>query len=339
MMIPPKPPPSEIVAALLQAENILLAAHVFPDGDALGSQLGLGDILESLGKQVYYYGEEPVAPVYGFIPGVEKIRNEIPDSSAFDAAVAVDCGDRFRLGHAMENLLQIHPFIAIDHHAGHKDFGDMRWVEADRSSTAEMVFDLGVSLGVEISYPAAYCLYTAIVSDTGSFRYESTSAHTFQVAADLLRRGVMAADVAARLYDNYSESRLRLLAMVLESLELHAEGQIAVIAATDAMFAASGAEQEDTEDFINLPRAMGSVKVAAFLKETSGNGVKISLRAKGECDVSRVALKYGGGGHRNAAGCRVKGRSLAKLQEELVHELKARLQTVCPAEGALSRVR
>ncbi len=336
MMIPPKPAPSEIVATLRQAERVLLAGHVFPDGDALGSQLALGDILESLGKKVYYYGEEPVAQMFGFIPGVEKIRNGVPASDAFDAAVAVDCGDRCRLGHAMESLLQIHPFIVIDHHAGHKDFGDMSWVEADRSSTAEMIFDLGAALGVDISYPAAYCLYTAIVSDTGSFRYESTSAYTFQVAADLLRRGVMASDVAARLYDNYSENRLRLLAMVLESLELHAEGQIAVIAATDAMFAASGAEQEDTEDFINLPRALGSVKVAAFLKETSGNGVKVSLRAKGECDVSLVALKYGGGGHRNAAGYRVDGRPLSELQEELLQELKARLQPVFPAEGALS---
>ena len=332
MLSPQKQVPSQVVDALRQADSILVASHVFPDGDALGSQLGLGDVLESLGKKVFYYCEEFVATMYEFMPGSEKVRNELPDLAQFDAVVAVDCGDRFRLGHEMETLLQVHPFVVIDHHAGHRDFGDVSWVEADRSSTAEMIFDLALALNADISYNAAFCLYTAIVSDSGSFKYESTSAYTFHVASHLLNRGVMPSEVAGKLYDNYSVNRLRLLEKVLGSLELFADGQIALISATGEMFKATGARQEDTEEFINLPRALRSVKVAGLLKETPDGFIKVSLRAKGECDVSRVASKFGGGGHRSAAGYRVKDQTMAVIRDELVQELKRRLQSGWPAE-------
>ena len=270
--------------------------------------------------------------MYEFMPGSEKLKNDLPDIALFDAAVAVDCGDRFRLGLEVDTLLQIHPFIVIDHHAGHRDFGDISWVEADRSSTAEMIFDLALELNADISYNAAFCLYTAIVSDSGSFKYESTSAYTFHVASHLLNRGVIPSEVAGKLFDNYSVNRLWLLEKVLGSLEIHADGQIAVISATNEMFEASGAKREDTEEFINLPRALRSVKVAAFFKETLDGYIKVSLRAKGECDVSQVALKYGGGGHRNAAGYRVNDKSITEIQDELLQELKRRLKSRWSAE-------
>jgi phosphoesterase RecJ-like protein len=327
MLNPPKQVPSQITEALRQANNILIVSHVFPDADAIGSQLALGNILESLGKDVFYYCEDFVLSMYEFMPGSEQLDNDLPDLLQFDAAVAVDCGDRFRLGHEADALLQIDPFIVIDHHAGHRDFGDISWVEADRSSTAEMIFDLAMALSADISYNAAYCLYTAIVSDSGSFKYESTSAYTFHVASNLLNRGVVPSEVAGKLYDNYSVNRLRLLEKVLGSLELYFEGQIAIITATNEMFKESGAKREDTEEFINLPRALRSVKVAAFLKETLDGYIKVSLRAKGECDVSQVALKYGGGGHRNAAGYRAKNKSLVEVNEELVQELRRRLKS------------
>jgi len=327
MPIPRKQVPEQITEALLQADNILIAGHMFPDGDALGSQLALGEILESLGKDVFYYSEEQVSTMYEFLPGSEKLRHELPDINSFDAAIAVDCGDRFRLGRDMKTLLQIHPFIVIDHHAGHKDFGDESWVDPSRSSTAEMIFDLAGELNADISYNAAYCLYTAIVSDSGSFKYESTSAYTFHVASHLLNRGVIPSEVAGKLFDNYSVNRLWLLEKVLGSLELYADGQIAVISATNEMFEASGAKPEDTEEFINLPRALRSVKVAVLLKAAPDGFVKVSLRAKGECDVSQVASRYGGGGHRNAAGYRIKDKAMAEARTELVQELKRRLKS------------
>ena len=332
MLSPPNQVPSRIIEALHQADNVLIASHVFPDADALGSQLALGEMLESLGKKPFYYCEEYVSAMYEFLPGIEKLNNVLPELAQFDTAVALDCGDHFRLGQERDKLLQIHPFIVIDHHAGHRDFGDISWVEAGRSSTAEMIFDLALALNADISYSTAYCLFTAIVSDTGSFKYESTSAYTFQVASHLLNRGVIPSEVAGKLFDNYSVKRLHLLEKVLGSLELSAEGQVAVISATNEMFASSGAKPEDTEEFINLPRALRSVKVAVFFKETPDGYIKVSLRAKGECDVSQVAAKYGGGGHRNAAGYRVKGRTIGDIQHELLQELKHRLQSRWPAE-------
>jgi len=332
MLSPAKQVPSQITETLHQAGNIIIVSHVFPDADALGSQLALGEILESLGKRVYYYNEEFVAAMFEFLPGSEKLRNDLPDMASFDAAVAVDCGDRFRLGHAMDVLLQIHPFVVIDHHAGHRDFGDIRWVEAGRSSTAEMIFDLALALNADISYSAAYCLYTAIVSDSGSFKYESTSAYTFDVASHLLNRGVVPSEVAGKLFDNYSVHRLRLLEKVLGTLELYIQGQAAFISATNEMFAASGATPEDTEEFINLPRALRSVKVAVLFRETPDGYIKVSLRAKGECDVSQVAAKYGGGGHRNAAGYRVKDKTMAEIRDELLQELRRRLKSRWSAE-------
>jgi len=326
MLNPPKQVPDQITETLRQAESILIVCHVFPDADAIGSQLALGNILESLGKKIFYYCEEFVSGMYEFMPGSEQLDNNFPDISQFDAAVAVDCGDRFRLGNEVDTLLQIHPFVVIDHHAGHREFGDIRWVEADRSSTAEMVFDLALALNAEISYDAAYNFYAAIVSDSGSFKYESTSAYTFQVASYLLNLGVIPSEVAGKLFDNYSENRLRLLEKVLGSLELYAEGQIAVITATNEMFEVSGAKREDTEEFINLPRAVRSVKVAAFLKETLDGYIKVSLRAKGECDVSLVALKFGGGGHRNASGYRAKDTTLGEVSNELLQELRLKLK-------------
>ncbi len=324
--------PDQVLTALRQATNIVVVSHVFPDADAVGSQLALGDILESLGKNVFYYCEQFVSSMYRFMPGSEQLDNNLPDISRFDAAVAVDCGDRFRLGHEVDALLRIHPFVVIDHHVGHKEFGDMGWIEAGRSSTAEMIFDLALELGVEISYNTAFNLYTGIVSDTGSFKYESTSAYTFHVAGQLMNRGVMPSEVAGKLYDNYSVGRLKLLEKVLGSLELFSEGQIATIAATNEMFDVSGAKREDTEEFINLPRALHSVKVAVFFKETLDDSVKVSLRAKGGCDVASIAMKFGGGGHRNAAGYSVKDKTLAEVSKELLQELRLRIESGNPAE-------
>ena len=327
MLNPPRPVPDQITEALRQAKSILIASHVFPDADAIGSQLALGNILESQGKKIFYYCDEFVSGMYEFMPGSEQLDSNLPDISQFDAAVAVDCGDRFRLGNEVDALLQIHPFIVIDHHAGHREFGEFGWVEGGRSSTAEMIFDLALALNADISYNAAFNLYAAIVSDSGSFKYESTTAYTFKVASYLLNRGVVPSEVAGKLFDNYSANRLRLLEKVLGSLELYFEGKIAVITATDEMFETAGAKREDTEEFINLPRAIGSVKVAAFLKETLDGYIKVSLRAKGECDVAQVALKFGGGGHRNAAGYRAKNKTLAEVSEELLAELKRRLKS------------
>lgn len=319
-------PPAEIVEILKGADRVLLATHIYPDGDALGSQLALGRVLESLGKRVFLYSEEPVSHLYEFLPGSEKLVTSLPELEAFSCAVSVDCADPHRLGRERDRLLGIRPFIMVDHHAGHCPFGDLQWVDPGRSATGEMVYDLAVALGGEIVYEAAYCLYTALVSDTGSFMYASTSAKTLRVAGDLVSRGVKPAEVAGHLFDNFTFSRLHLLRLVLESLEVHGNGRIALIRATREMFARTGTVPADTENFINYPRSVRSVKVAAFIKESRDNVVSVSLRSKGrEVDVAGLAGEFGGGGHRNAAGFKLKDVEVEKVRAELLVRLEALL--------------
>lgn len=318
----------EILTAIRKANTILVATHVFPDPDALGSQLGLSNILEGMGKEVIRYSEEPVSYLYDFLPDCEKLLCALPDLSQVDCAIVLDCGDCFRLGKALDALSTIHPMIVIDHHAGHQDFGDLRWVESGRASTGDMIYELAKALVAEISLEAATCLYTAIVADTGSFKYSSTTATTFTIAGALVARGVNPEQVAAKLFDNFTESRLHLLQAVLATLELSAGGKLAMITATQEMFASSGAKPEDTESFINYPRALTSVKVAVFFKEQEGT-IGISMRSKGiQYDVAAVARKLGGGGHRNAAGCKFRnGETLAEVRQQIIALLLPLVET------------
>lgn len=314
---------TEILRVIGESRTILVATHIFPDADALGSQLALGEILTSLGKKICLYSEEPVSHILDFLPGSDQLQTSLPDLRGFDCAITLDCGDKYRLGKEVDALMTVHPFIVLDHHAGHKEFGDLSWVEAHRAATAEMVFDLAQALGVELSLNAAYCLYAAIVADSGSFNYSSTTADTFRIAGELVARGVSPSDVAGRLFDNFTRNRLQLLQFVLNTLELYADERIAMIHVSRAMFDQTGTSGEDTELFINYPRSLSTVKVAVFIKETKTGLIGVSLRSKGDCDVARIAVGFGGGGHRNAAGFKMADTGIDEVREMLLQELVA----------------
>lgn len=318
---------SEIISVLRKSEKILIATHVFPDADAMGSQLALGNILRSLGKQVCLFAEEPASYILDFLPGSESLNVGLPDITQFDCAIALDCGDARRLGDTRKQLLQIHPFLVLDHHSGHKDFGDMRWVEAAKSSTAEMVYELALSMDAKISYETAYLLYSAIVSDTGSFKYASTSPETLRVAGDLVARGVKPAEISGKIFDNFTKNRLQLLQEVLASLCLYERDQLAIISVTQELYAKTGTTAEDTELFINYPRSLETVKIAAFIKEAK-DVIGVSLRSKGSYDVADVASRFGGGGHRNAAGYKIAGGTMENVQTELLAALHPLLVSI-----------
>jgi phosphoesterase RecJ-like protein len=318
-------PEQVIVAAVRDKGSILLATHSNPDGDALGSLLGLAEILEGMGKRVVRYLEEPVSPLYRFLPGCAQVQTDISQVMNFVAhargdilLICLDCGDEQRLGKYSAELKTIRPMAVIDHHKGNTGFGDLAWIEWHRSSTGEMIFDLADLLDAEISIKAAECLYAALVTDTGSFQYEATSHHTFNVAAELVRRGVRPEVIANNLYNTYTLGRVRLMQEVLATLEMYDRDRIAVIRVTQNMLDRTFTTMEDTEYFINFPRAVRSVRVAVFLKEIDRNQVSVSLRAKGQFDVSVVAAHFGGGGHRNASGFRIKDLSLDAVRDRLL---------------------
>ncbi len=322
--------PESILELVGNASHVVLATHVHPDGDALGSLFALADILEGMGKNVFQYLEEPVSHLYEFLPchgqvsvNPDAVLDFIEKAGEDDSvvAIALDCGDGDRLGSMKDQLLSISPFIVIDHHQGHTAFGDHLWLESKSSSTGEMVYELALAIGAKVSLDAAFCLYVAIVTDTGSFRYESTSPRTLRIAADLVEKGVKPDEIAEKVYDNYSLARLRLMEMVLATLEVHADGQIALIRVDNKMLERSGATNDDIDGFINYPRSLKSVQVAAFFKETERGGVSVSLRAKGNIDVAIIAAGFGGGGHKNAAGFRFSDRSIKDVQKEVLQVL------------------
>jgi phosphoesterase RecJ-like protein len=217
--------------------------------------------------------------------------------------------------------MRIKPFVVIDHHKNNNGFGNLAWIDSDRSSTGEMVFDLAEALGHTISEKAAVALFAAIVTDTGSFRYESTSAHTFNVARKLVDLGVKPDQVTSHLYDNYTAGRLQLLQQVLATMEIYGGGRVAIIQVTTDMLENTECSLIDTENFINLPRSVTSVKVAVFLKEIGSDIVSVSLRAKDSCDVADVAAQFGGGGHRNAAGFRASMTTLDEVRDRVLSVL------------------
>ncbi len=323
--------PESLGESIRTARRVVLATHVSPDGDAYGSVFALATILEQEGKEVVCYFDEPVSPLYAFLPLPSRIVTDIAEVADFrcgDAAsvtVALDTGDSARLGRHEQELLADTMVLVIDHHRSHKDFGNYRWVDATSSSTGELVYLLAKQLGYQISLDAALNLWVAICTDTGSFRYENTSPQTLRIAADLVEQGVHPDRVAYKIYDNMTLSRLHLLQKVLQTLEMHADDQIGVLHVTAAMLDEAGAVVDDLEGLIDYPRSLKSVAVAVFVKAIAEDVVSVSLRAKGRYDVAAIAEKFGGGGHRNAAGCRFRDKGLAEVKALVVDEIRCLL--------------
>lgn len=312
--------PEQFSDAIKNARSVVLFTHVHPDGDALGSLLGMAGILESLNKKVFCYLEEAVPYIYLFLPGKERVNTSLSDLADFVEknteviALSLDCGDCGRLGKNSEKMMEISPFLVIDHHTSHQDFGQYRWVDAARSSTGEMVYELAQHFGAFLSYQTAFNLYVAISTDTGSFCYDSTTSRTLAIAADLVQAGVLPNEVSGYIYNNYTPQRIRLLERVLATLQLDQSESIAMIHVTRTMFAESGALPEDVEGFIDFPRSINSVEVAVFIKEARNDTISISMRAKGGYDVAAIARKFNGGGHRNAAGFRLLGKTVEEAR-------------------------
>jgi phosphoesterase RecJ-like protein len=314
----------ELISPLYQADCVVLTTHIKPDGDALGSLLGLADILQQMGKTVCCYLEEEVPLLFQFLPGwrqveisFDAVRNFVNIAGKNVLIIALDCGDMQRLGKWGPKLRQMHPFIVIDHHKANNGFGDLSWVEPDCSSTGEMICDLAEAMGQAVSAAAATCLYTAIATDTGSFCYEATTSHTYRVVAGLVDAGACPGEINEKLYNSYPLGRLHLMQQVLATLKMFADERIAVIFVSEEMFEQTGTTVADTENFINLVRTVKTVQVSVFIKE-SNRILSVSLRSRSSCDVALVAAHFGGGGHARASGFRKNDVTVDELRAQLL---------------------
>lgn len=299
---------SRILEALQGRHNFLVATHVRPDGDALGSLLAMVGLLRKLGKKADPYSQDPPSPTYSFLPGTETIRHSVSDLSAYDAAILVDCGDLHRVGQELEASVAQLPFlINIDHHLNDAPYGNVHWVKPDASSTCEMLFDLAMSIPLSLDPDVATLLYTGVMTDTGSFRFSNTTERVLDIARSLVRAGAEPSYIAEQVYDSSSPERLKLLSQVLTSVRFLAKDRLATAELSQKMLQDTATSPADSETFINHLRSVKPVEMAMFFKEEKDGLINVSMRSKGTVDVATFAQRQGGGGHRHAAAFRVRG--------------------------------
>lgn len=318
--------PEALLAKIRQGNRFLLTSHVSPDGDSIGSSLGLARILRSMGKGAVVWCRDTVPAAYGLLPGVDRIHTgEEPPGGypeKFDAIVALECPSLDRSG-LDERLVDL-PVLNIDHHLGNQHYGQVNWVDTAAPSVGEMVYRLARSLNVALGAEAANLLYLTIVTDTGGFRHSNATDAAFEACAQLVREGARPELVTRWLYENQPVAVLRLVGEMLRSLELHDEGRVATVLVTTDMLERAGADPSDTEGLVSYPRKIAGVQGVALLRERSDGKTKVSLRSRGDVDVEKVARAHGGGGHKNAAGFELDG-SPADSRGQVVEALQEAL--------------
>jgi bifunctional oligoribonuclease and PAP phosphatase NrnA len=312
---------SQVVELIESRQHFCITSHANPDGDSLGSSLALYWILKNLRKTVQVVMRDNVPHSYRELPGSSDVIKSPLVPPGFDAVFVIECSDIDRPG--LQDLDK-QLVVNIDHHSTTALFGQINWIDSTASAVGEMIYNLCKALGVTINQQIAECIYTALLTDTGSFHYSNTTERTFKIASELVRRGVKPAHISQALFYSYPFSKIKVLGIVLSTLRRDVEGHIAWMSITlDAMHAA-GATDEDLNGIVNYPLAVEEIEVVAFFKETASGVYRTSLRSKGQANVARVAEKFGGGGHRNAAGCTIKGeidviaaQVISYLQESL----------------------
>jgi phosphoesterase RecJ-like protein len=296
---------TRIADAIRARQSFVLSSHARPDGDAIGSQLAMAYALRALGKDVRVVNRDPAPPPLMAFAGVPDIEIAEKVDGNFDAAIIMECGDLARTG--VEGLDRGF-VINIDHHPGNTGYGQINWFDPAAAACGEMVFDLVVGLGVPLTAEIATHVYVAILTDTGSFHFSSISPRTFDICRGLLEAGVDPVGVARSVYDSGTMARLKLSGALLSGMRIDPTGRIALLYLDHEIARAAGGTYEDTDGLINEPLTVKEVQAVVFFKHVQGDEYRVSMRSKGAIDVNAVAKAFGGGGHKNAAGCTAVGR-------------------------------
>lgn len=314
----------EIVSFIEKNKRFLVTSHLNPDGDAIGSTLSLAMALKKMGKDVVAYNVNGVPYQYKHLPGADMIVDNIANESSFDAVFVLDCSEAERVGPELKESLSTKEWITIDHHLSNETFTDLSYIDINACSTGYLVYNLLKRLPIEIDKDIAENIYTTIVTDTGSFRYSNSTIEAFAAASELVALGVSPWDVANKIFESQPIERVKLLTLVLDTLEHSEEGSVASVVVTKNMMAVAGIGHEATDGFVNYPRSIEGVEVAFLVRELGEKKYKISYRSKGTVNVAAVAAEFGGGGHRNAAGCVMEGdlqevrkRAFLALEKEI----------------------
>ncbi|MBE1423786.1 phosphoesterase RecJ-like protein [Desulfomicrobium macestii] len=290
----------QIAEQLRDADNFLVLAHVSPDGDALGSMLAMGELLDALGKKVVLFNESGIPRRFEWLTPKREILTRLPEEEP-DNLIVLDCGSAERAGELIAPWLKTKKVFNIDHHLGNPMFGTLNWVEQRASSVGEMVGMLARKLGVPLVGLLGEYVYLALISDTGDFCFNNTRPETLEMAAEILRLGLLPGPFHEQKQSTGKLSQLQMRGTVLQQARLYADGQISLICFTRELFEQTGTGPEDTEGLVNTVLYVNGVQVAISLREEE-QGIKFSLRSKSSTNVQTVAFRFGGGGHRNAAG-------------------------------------
>ncbi|TYQ13044.1 UNVERIFIED_CONTAM: phosphoesterase RecJ-like protein [Acetivibrio alkalicellulosi] len=312
---------NNIICVINKAESIAVLPHISIDGDALGSSLAIAYAIKKLGKKVKVYTEENIPLSYSFLPGKDFVTVYDGNADKFDLVLALDTGDIDRLGKRVEIFNGGSTTVNIDHHATNTEFAEINFVKTGSSATGEIIYQLIKMMGLSLCKEMATCIYVAITTDTGGFRYSNTTSITHQIVADLINNGVDVAAISQLLFETISLSKVKLMGMAIDTLEMLESGRVAFITITDTMLINAGAKEEECDGIVNIGRNIRDVEVAVVVRQNDENQFKINLRSKKYVDVSIIANKLGGGGHKKAAGCIVKG-DMDGVKEMIIREIR-----------------
>lgn len=293
---------AEVLNQIGRRDRFVLTSHARPDGDAIGSVLACSQILHSMGKQADIFLFDGVPQIYRPLPFSDSVRQVPRIPEEYDAAIILECDSLQRT--RLEGLERKY-LINIDHHLSAKPFAHVNWIDPHACATAEMIFRLAREAGVKLNADMATCLYTAVLTDTGSFSYMGTNERTFALAQELVRAGADPVRIAQNVYFSNPTSKMRLLGAALGNL--HRDGALAWMYVRRSDMEQTGAMEEDCEGLVNYALAIEGIEVAAFLRELNDGRYRVSLRSKGAVNVAKIAEMFGGGGHECASGCALDG--------------------------------
>lgn len=326
-------------ALIKQGKRFVIGGHPNMDGDAIGSLYALYHVLTAAGHECLAVTQDNGLGKYQFLDGEMQLNRleDLPDLAGYDTALIVDCGAQSRARAILDKLVPGTKVVNLDHHIDNPGFGDAAVVIPEASSSGEVVYDVLREAGIPLNKRAAEALYTAIVTDTGRFTFSNTTPHALRVVADLVEQfGLNLSEIAGNIYRVKTPQRLKLEAMVAQSLEVRLDGKLIIARVSNAMMQATGCSESEASEMIDIPKSLKGGMVCIMFREEAEDWVKVSLRSEGQMAVNDIAAKFKGGGHLRAAGCQVRGRAVAESEAEIIAAVEGGLiETLARTNGAI----
>ncbi|MCK4308614.1 MAG: bifunctional oligoribonuclease/PAP phosphatase NrnA [Candidatus Atribacteria bacterium] len=314
----------EITKVVQKNNNFLITSHINLDGDGIGSELALYFILKKLNKKAIILNQDRLPKIYDFLPGSDKVHylnNNRINPKSIDVGIVLDCSNIRRIGKTYEIFKDIKTVINIDHHKSNKNFGSLNYVDYSTSSVGEIIYELIKSINIDLlDEKISTCLFTAILTDTGSFRYSNVNSKTFGIASHLTRHRIKPYLIADNIYNKNTYAGLKLLGEALLTLEMDSSNYVSWVTITRKMLNDTNAKDEEIEGIVDIITTLDNIEISILFRETKDNKIKISFRSKGNFNVNKFAGKFKGGGHPNAAGCLCSGK-MDKIKEKILSEL------------------